>query len=523
MIITRDKKLMSTGYNGTGQLGLGDTDDRSSYSIVEGVDNVKYVSTGRYHSAILLEDGTLMTTGKNSTGSLGLMSTAQKAVFTPVPNITGIRQVSCGEDFTFILLEDGTIMGTGSNIYGQLGIGNTTNQLRFTLVSGIPKVSYISCGAFYTMIVLEDGRLMTTGRNNYGQGGYPVSGVNYVTSFREVTGIPGKVKRVFCGLDFTYILLEDGTLMSTGYNNTGQLGLGDMTNRSAFTKVNFEHDIKEVDCGNNFAIITGTDGKVYGTGSSGNYQLGKAGGASLFNDLGLSNIKIARTGYLYSVFLTEDREVMAIGYNQFGQIGNGQSGNTVQTFYRTGVYAESLFNDFVIDLIVFQVDSQSLLLSNELDFSISIIESSQPVSEITVYDKNDQIIHSVSDLPREAPFTINFSIGGNDFQEIFQELKIVINNTGIEESKIVSLYLENGKIMQYRGKAVVKTPVEGYSEALIETKHDGDLITIVDSGSGWQIQSEDEVYLLEEGAAELSIGFLGGEKTELKAYGIGWR
>ena len=48
----------------------------------------------------------------------------------------------------------------------------------------------------------------------------------------------GKVaKQVVGGGSHTMILAEDGTVFACGWNDYGQLGLGDSTNRNTFTAV----------------------------------------------------------------------------------------------------------------------------------------------------------------------------------------------------------------------------------------------------------------------------------------------
>ena len=58
-------------------------------------------------------------------------------------------------------------------------------------------------------------------------------------TFTAVPALPdGKVaKQVIAGSAHTMILAEDGTVFACGFNDHGQLGLGDATNRNTFTAV----------------------------------------------------------------------------------------------------------------------------------------------------------------------------------------------------------------------------------------------------------------------------------------------
>jgi hypothetical protein len=73
-----------------------------------------------------------------------------------------------------MLLSDGSVLATGNNYFGQLGTGNTTDTSSFTKVydpsnnSGVTCTA-VSCGDIYTQMLLSDGSVLATGYNAYGQ------------------------------------------------------------------------------------------------------------------------------------------------------------------------------------------------------------------------------------------------------------------------------------------------------------------------------------------------------------------
>ncbi|MDY3777870.1 MAG: hypothetical protein SOZ53_03315, partial [Candidatus Onthovivens sp.] len=66
------------------------------------------------HSLILKNDGTLWSTGYNSNGQLGLGDTAHRYTFTQVTtNTDNIKEIYCGEHHTLMLKNDGTLWSCG--------------------------------------------------------------------------------------------------------------------------------------------------------------------------------------------------------------------------------------------------------------------------------------------------------------------------------------------------------------------------------------------------------------------------
>ena len=88
------------------------------------------------YSLILKNDGTLWGCGYNGYGELGLGDTTDRTIFTQITtNTNNIKSVYCGYGYTFILKTDGTLWNCGRNEYGHLGLGDTTHRNTFTQVT----------------------------------------------------------------------------------------------------------------------------------------------------------------------------------------------------------------------------------------------------------------------------------------------------------------------------------------------------------------------------------------------------
>ena len=90
-----------------------------------------------------------------------------------------------------------------------------------------------------TFILKNDGTVYGTGYNDYGQLG--LGNTNDKNTFTQVNTNAQNVKSIVCGNSYTFILKKDGTAYSVGYNRYGQLGLGDNTDKSTFTQVNIDN------------------------------------------------------------------------------------------------------------------------------------------------------------------------------------------------------------------------------------------------------------------------------------------
>ena len=133
-IIKNDDSLWACGKNEYGELGLGDSYQRSVFAQV--TNDIKQIASRYTHTFILKNDGSIWSCGYNNYGQLGLGGTSNKNTFTQVTtNINNdVKQIVCGTFHTVILKNDDSVWGCGFNTMGQLGLGNTTNQSTFTQV-----------------------------------------------------------------------------------------------------------------------------------------------------------------------------------------------------------------------------------------------------------------------------------------------------------------------------------------------------------------------------------------------------
>ncbi len=177
-----DGTLWAWGYNGNGQLGLGNTNSYSTPQQVGTSTNWKSISAGDNFSLAIKTDDTLWAWGLNNTGQLGLDNQINYTSPQQVGNEINWQSASAGDAFSLAIKTDGTLWAWGGNGYGQLGLGNTVNQLlpvqvgtnnnwQFALASGNDFYdNYSSSSALGSSFAIQaDNVLWVWGSNNVGQ------------------------------------------------------------------------------------------------------------------------------------------------------------------------------------------------------------------------------------------------------------------------------------------------------------------------------------------------------------------
>ena len=331
--------MKEDGYNITGNEDIDSLLELLNKSNIN-VGDIKQIACGQNYTVILKNDGSVWACGDNSDGQLGLGDAVNRNTFTKVnKNINNdVKQIACGGHQTFILKTDGSIWSCGFNANGQLGLGDTATRKEFTKVTTNINndVKQITCGYDHTFILKNDGSVWACGDNSDGQLGLNNNATRN-TFTKVTTNINNDVKQVVCGGYHTFILKNNGSLWGCGYNNNGQLGLGDTSSRNRFTQVT--NDVKQVACGDIHTIIVKTDGSAWACGSNQRGQLGLGFSGAYTTITQITNdVKQAVCGHNYTFILKNGGSVWACGSNDSGHLGLGDtSSRTIITQVTTNI------------------------------------------------------------------------------------------------------------------------------------------------------------------------------------------
>lgn len=282
--VTTNGNALSSGSNMQRYANLDVTDSSPAPVFMRNLDNtanlsgVVAISNGYYTTSVLLNDGTVLGCGFNWSGQLGTGTNdynqqgllyARNTENTDI--LKGVVGISTGYSHTIYLLNDSTVVVAGNNYRGEFGNGKDYSFENYS--SNIPvfvkdpinnsanlkNVAAICAGFYSSAFLLNDGTLMSCGYNSNGQLGIgSYDNKLYPTFVRnpDNTDILRNVKQVSYSLNTILILLNSGNVLSCGYNYFGLFGIGDVDINENFNLPVYMRNIDDTDILNNVSAIS---------------------------------------------------------------------------------------------------------------------------------------------------------------------------------------------------------------------------------------------------------------------------
>jgi len=168
MAINENDELYVWGWNGKGQLGLGDSTHKLKPTLNSFFKNKKIIklTCGRDHNLALIENGEVYSWGYYYYGQLGHGDTNNRNTPTLISFFKGMNVMD-----VFVFYCQSFVYSWGFYNNGQLGHNDTKHRYIPTKINGLIKIKKIFCGSNHTMAINENDELYVWGGNDYGQFG----------------------------------------------------------------------------------------------------------------------------------------------------------------------------------------------------------------------------------------------------------------------------------------------------------------------------------------------------------------
>ncbi|WP_374073635.1 hypothetical protein [Bdellovibrio bacteriovorus] len=342
-----------------------------------GPSKFKQIAMGFNHTCALLDNSTVKCWGQNTYGQLGQGHTnnlgdgaGEMGDSLPAINLgTGrtVLQISAGDFHTCALLDNSSVKCWGRNDAGQLGQGHVNSLGDGVGEMGdlLPAVSLgtgrtavqIEAGGSHTCAILDNSTVKCWGQNSVGQlglgstsrrGDGPGEMGDSLPAVNLGTG--RTAVQISIGTEFTCALLDNSLVKCWGYNGSGQLGQGSITNLGdgagemgdSLPAINLGTGRTAVQIsagsGHTCALLDNSTVKCFGRNSEGELGQGNTtqlgDGAGEMGDslpainLGTGRIAVQISAGLYhTCTLLDNSSVKCWGYNIYGQLGKGNTNN----------------------------------------------------------------------------------------------------------------------------------------------------------------------------------------------------
>ncbi|XP_028157544.1 ultraviolet-B receptor UVR8-like [Ostrinia furnacalis] len=270
LLLDIEGKLFSCGWNH--KLQLGTDKECSSFERVWNLGGIVFtnIACGWDFSCGVTDDNFLFVWGSNSNGELGLPKDHFPEVVKPFRLQVNACEVSMGLRHTAIINSKGEVWITGCGRHGQLGLGDELKSSdRFQQVPKLGKISHIACGQNHTTAWCSDEKaLYVWGDNRHGQLLLDKEKYKKVFTAQKIDiGVKQGVKKLLSGWTNSLLWLENGTLITWGRNNYGQLGTDEnICGKLVHVKIPDGKEIKDIALGSEHTICLMTDNSLWAWG-----------------------------------------------------------------------------------------------------------------------------------------------------------------------------------------------------------------------------------------------------------------
>ena len=288
-------KAYTVGFNNVGQLALGGPNpgSRETWGEVKGLPDgvtVRSIAASALNTYVVASDDKVYGAGFNESHQIDATATETVNSLKEIPMPAGNTPVKIAaggpasglDGFLVLLGSSGGVFGRGSNSDGQLTGVSTADKTAFTAFAGIVSGgAAVAAGGATSYIVTMDGTPVSTGRNDVGQLGADLGGSSTTLQLMEFSSAPAGTlaTAISAGESHVVVAGSDGSAYAAGQAGAGAIGNGQtVSNRLTLTRMVPVADltlgtIVEVAAGASTSLLRDADGLVLGAGAGLNGQL----------------------------------------------------------------------------------------------------------------------------------------------------------------------------------------------------------------------------------------------------------
>jgi alpha-tubulin suppressor-like RCC1 family protein len=287
LALSRDGRVYSWGDNWAGQLGLGETQDRLSPVLVEGLEGVCCVSAASWHSLAMTHSGAVFSWG--GAFAPGVEYQNRPTIVDGFGEGVCVRRVCAGERVAFAIGEDGELFSWGCGEW-HLGHGDTQDQPSPKRVEAlrVDRVSNVSFGRSHVLALAEDGLVYAWGKNesNFVMGNPDVERELLPKPVEALRGV--RVSSIAAAWYRSYAVADTGEVWAWGAGAAPPLGHGMQGPCHKPNLIASFRGVKvdAVAAGHNHTLALADDGSVYAWGDAQAARTGALGLGSEVSDAG---------------------------------------------------------------------------------------------------------------------------------------------------------------------------------------------------------------------------------------------
>lgn len=291
--------------------------------------SIDRLSLGGCHTGFVKEDGSLYVWGCGYARQLG--NGEYTIADNPIKIMDDVEKIDFGFENSAAITKDGSLYIWGK--HNPIPDGPSGLFMNPDVPEKImDNVSSVSLGTHHTAVIKNDSTLYMWGDNYKGELGNGKSGY-YEYSDTPIM-IMENVRCVSLGFLHSAAVTTDGSLYTWGCNRKGQLGNG----KSGESEVEAEpvkimDNVKFVSVGEEHSAAITEDGSLYmwGDNQYGQVGNGKSGEGEIQTEPVkiMDNVQYVSLGMLFSAAITKDGSLFMWGENGSGQLGNGETGYKV--------------------------------------------------------------------------------------------------------------------------------------------------------------------------------------------------